>query len=328
MAFTTTEHPGRPAPRSTFTPADAGSHTFGVTFAFGRRPDLHAQDTANAANPAYNYLQKDISVIPAAMAGFSFGRLPANTAAGTPISATVSAIDMYGNTVPGYTGTVTFSSGDPQAVLPASTSFTAADAGTRTVSFTYKTAGSQTIAVQDTANAGFSASSSRGHQGRCRQPVLPRRPAGLTAAGVAVPTLMVTDAYGNPASGYIGTVVLSSSDAQAGLPAAYTFTSKDAGVHTFSVTLKTAGSQAITATDKANAAFTAVPARDRRDRLNAAGSFVVTGFPATTAGVAQSSTVSVRDPSGNVTTGYTGTVTLSSSDAQASCPPAPPLPRG
>ncbi len=46
-----------------------------------------------------------------------------------------------------------------------------------------------------------------------------------------------------------GTAHFTSSDIQAVLPANYTFTGVDAGVHVFSVTLKTAGSQSITATD-------------------------------------------------------------------------------
>ena len=71
-----------------------------------------------------------------------------------------------------------------------------------------------------------------------------------TTAGVAQPfTVTALDAFGNVATGYTGTVTFSSSDAQAGLPASYTFTNKDAGVHTFSVTLKTAGTQSITAQD-------------------------------------------------------------------------------
>src|SRR5205085_7986336 len=40
-----------------------------------------------------------------------------------------------------------------------------------------------------------------------------------------------------------------SSDTQAVLPANYTFTAGDNGVHTFSATLKTAGSRSLTATD-------------------------------------------------------------------------------
>jgi hypothetical protein len=59
------------------------------------------------------------------------------------------------------------------------------------------------------------------------------------------------DAQGNIATGYTGTVHFTSSDAQAALPANYTFLVGDAGVHSFAsgVTLKTAGSQSVTGTD-------------------------------------------------------------------------------
>ena len=58
-----------------------------------------------------------------------------------------------------------------------------------------------------------------------------------TTAGVAQDfTVTVLDAYGNTATDFIGTVSFNSSDGQADLPAAYTFTSAiggDLGVHTF-----------------------------------------------------------------------------------------------
>ena len=50
-------------------------------------------------------------------------------------------------------------------------------------------------------------------------------------------------------SGYAGTVSFSSSDADASLPASYTFTPADAGVHTFSGTLRRAGTHSLTAMD-------------------------------------------------------------------------------
>src|SRR5207244_2566315 len=69
---------------------------------------------------------------------------------------------------------------------------------------------------------------------------------GVTTAG-AVDNVIITaqDVYGNVATGYTGTVHFSSSDAQAGLPADDAFTAADAGVHTFAVVLKTAGSQTV-----------------------------------------------------------------------------------
>jgi len=66
-------------------------------------------------------------------------------------------------------------------------------------------------------------------------------------------TIKVTgfDPYNNVATGYRGTVNFTSSDNRASLPSVYTFTSGDRGVHTFGngVTLRTSGSQTITADD-------------------------------------------------------------------------------
>ena len=62
-------------------------------------------------------------------------------------------------------------------------------------------------------------------------------------------TVTALDAANAASSGYRGTAHFTSSDAAASLPADYTFTAADAGAHTFSVTLRTAGAQTITATD-------------------------------------------------------------------------------
>src|SRR5262249_38527591 len=71
-----------------------------------------------------------------------------------------------------------------------------------------------------------------------------------TIAGAAhTVTVTALEGDGNPLLGYTGTVHFTSSDAQAGLPANYTFTAADNGTHTFTVTLKTAGTQSITVAD-------------------------------------------------------------------------------
>ena len=77
------------------------------------------------------------------------------TPTGIPLSVVVSALDRFGNAGTGYTGTVHFASSDPQAVLPADYTFTAADAGSHTFTATLKTAGTQTLSVTDTANPAF-----------------------------------------------------------------------------------------------------------------------------------------------------------------------------
>jgi hypothetical protein len=71
-------------------------------------------------------------------------------------------------------------------------------------------------------------------------------------------TVVVTaaNAQGNPVTTYTGTVHFNSSDAQAVLPADYTFTSADAGQHSFPVTLKTSGGQTLTATDTVTSSIT------------------------------------------------------------------------
>jgi Ca2+-binding RTX toxin-like protein len=69
-------------------------------------------------------------------------------------------------------------------------------------------------------------------------------------------TVTAQDPYGNTTPAYTGTVNLSSTDSQSVLPANYTFTSADAGSHTFFATLNSPGMQSITATDTVNAGIT------------------------------------------------------------------------
>src|SRR5262249_1729746 len=131
---------------------------------------------------------------------------------------------------------------------------------------------------------------------------------GSTTAGVSVDvTVTARDTLGNVDIWYTGTVHFTSTDTQAVLPANYTFTPTAAGAHTLAggVTLKTPGSQSITATDTVtssitgNTSVTVNPA--------AASTFTVTASPTTvTAGSSTSITVTARDASGNVATGYTG----------------------
>ena len=106
------------------------------------------------------------------------------------------------------------------------------------------------------------------------------------------------------------------------LPANYTFTTGTGTerLHVFTVTLKTAGSQSITATDTSTSAITGTLSGISVSPASAS-QFVLSGLPSTaTVGVAQTVTVTAEDPYGNVATGYTGTVHFTSSDPQASLP--------
>src|SRR5262249_38411315 len=160
------------------------------------------------------------------------------------------ALDAFGNRAP-YFGSVVFSSSDSQASLPGFYTFTTADAGSHTFSAILRTAGAQSLSVAD-----FFTGTPSGTQTLA---VNPAAAASFTVAGFPATTAGVAhsvtvtakDAFGNVASGYAGTVAFTSSDPIAGLPASYTFTAADAGVHTFSATLKRAGTQSFTVTDAA-----------------------------------------------------------------------------
>src|SRR5207248_7638042 len=106
-------------------------------------------------------------------------------------------------------------------------------------------------------------------------------------------------ASGGVDAGYTATVHFTSTDAQAGLPADYTFTAADAGTHTFTVTLKTAGSRAVTATaggvTGTSGGVSVSPA--------AATHFSVGAPSGATAGVGFGVTLTAQDLYGNTATG-------------------------
>src|SRR5439155_14642912 len=103
-----------------------------------------------------------------------------------------------------------------------------------------------------------------------------------TTAGTAQNfTITAKDAFGNTATGYTGTITFTSSDAQAVKPANYTFVAADNGVHAFSATLKTAGTQTLTATDTVTATVTATQSGSI-DNAAAADTLTVSGYPSPT----------------------------------------------
>src|SRR5262249_41508321 len=69
-----------------------------------------------------------------------------------PAMVDVAALDANDNTVPGYTGTVHFSSTDLAASLPNDYTFTAADGGAHLFAVTFGSAGKFTLAVTDAAH--------------------------------------------------------------------------------------------------------------------------------------------------------------------------------
>jgi beta-lactamase superfamily II metal-dependent hydrolase/fibronectin type 3 domain-containing protein len=113
---------------------------------------------------------------------------------------------------------------------------------------------------------------------------------------------------------YTGTVTFTSSSAGT-LPSDYTFTGADAGSHTFSVTLTDTGAQSVTATDTVTASITGTGNTTVGAAPAVATHFSVSAPANVTSGVAFNVTVTALDAAEATVTGYTGTVTFTSSSA-------------
>ena len=191
----------------------------------------------------------------------------------------------------GYTGTVHFTSSDAQAVLPANYTFTAGDTGVHTFTASpSRPPARQTITATDTVTSSITGTQS-GHHRQRRRGRTASPSAGFPSPTTAGAALSVTVTALDPtATSPPATPARSTSPAatrQAVLPANYTFTAGDDGIHTFPrVTLKTAGTQTITATDTVTGSITGTRAASPSTRP-AAARCTVTGFPSpTTAGAA------------------------------------------
>ena len=147
-------------------------------------------------------------------------------------------------------------------------------------------------------------------------------PVANTAGNTGTVTVTAYDAYDNVATGYAGTVVFTSSDPHAELPPRYTFADAAAGQHSFPLSLLTAGTQSITATDTLTPNLTATESNIVVAPA-AASILSVTGFSTSDiAGAPGDVSVTAYDPFGNVATSYAGAVSFTSSDPRAVLPPS------
>jgi len=276
---------------------------------------------ADSTDSLSGFTSTSFNVAPAAATHFALSA-PSAATAGTAFNFTVTALDQFGNTASGYTGTVHFTSTDGAATLPANATLTS---GVGTFSATLKTAGAQTITATDTTT-----SSIVGATG-----AISVSPAVATHYSVVAPstatagtafnfTVTALDQFGNTATAYTGTVHFTSSDGSAVLPVNATLTK---GVGTFSATLTTVGQQTITATDTVT---TSVVGSSGAITVAAATAthFTVSAPSSATAGTPVSITVTALDQFGNTATGYTGTVHFTSTDGSAILPANATLTKG
>src|SRR5207245_4322370 len=114
--------------------------------------------------------------------------------------------------------------------------------GMGTASATLRSAGTQSLMVNDAGNAAITGSES----GIVVTPAPATHfvlvgPSGATIGTPLSITVEVADAFGNTATGYLGTATFSSTDQGVILPSDYAFMAADSGVHVFTtgVTMRT-----------------------------------------------------------------------------------------
>jgi FKBP-type peptidyl-prolyl cis-trans isomerase 2 len=245
------------------------------------------------------------AVSPAAATAFVVTE-PGTATAGTSFTATITAVDAYGNTVTGYAGSVTLTAGDGQTVhLAATPAFVN---GVATVTVTLNTADNVTL----TATSG----SIHGTGGSTAVSAGTATAFVVTEPGTATPgtsfTISITakDAFGNTVTGFAGSVTLTASDGQTvHLAAAPAFVN---GVASVTVTLDTTDNVTLTATSGSIHGI----GSNISVGQGAATTFVVTEPATATAGTSFTITITAQDAYGNTVTGFAGSVALSDSDGQ------------
>ncbi|GAA2607317.1 beta strand repeat-containing protein [Paractinoplanes durhamensis] len=240
---------------------------------------------------------------------------PASATAGTAVNVTVTAKDAGENTVTGYGGTLTWTSSDPSAVLPSSSTSLTNGVGVEPV--TFSTAGSRTVTVTDGSSITGTSGGVTVEPGAVTHFAV-SAPASATAGTPVTATVTALDAAGNTVTNYSGSVAWSSTDSAAVLPP--TATSLTNGVTSKQITFRTSGSQTVTVTDiVANTGTSGSVAVDP----GAVTHFAVSAPASTTSGTPETVTVTAMDAAGNTVTSYAGSVTWASTDSAAVLPSSP-----
>jgi autotransporter-associated beta strand protein len=274
-----------------------------------------------------NSITVDLVVTPAQTSTFALSDYSGTQTAGTAGTMTVTAKNFYGATATGYVGTIHFTSTDGAATLPADYTFQPSDNGVHTFTsgITLNTPGTQSITVADSVTSSINGTQSGiivAAGASAATLTVEGFPTSAVAGAPGSVTITAKTAGGSTATSYTGTVTFSSTDGAAVLPANYTFQPSDNGVHTFTnaVTLRTAGTHSITATDTV-ASYISGAETDISVVPGAAASLTVTGAPSLLwAGEAVSETVTVKDAYNNLATNYTGTIHFTSTDGAAVLP--------
>ena len=316
VGFTSSDPLATPPSSSTLV---GGMGVFSEIFKKVGSQTLTAADTSSGG---VNGTSNAITVNPAA-ASTLIVSAGSSTAAGVPLTVTVTAKDTFGNLATGYTGTVHFVSTDisPGVVLPAPYTFVPSDSGSHIFAngATLVTAGVQTVTAIDTLNSNTNGTTGpiTVSPGAATHYAVSGSPTIVAIGGSVSFTVKALDAFGNNATGYTGTVGFTVSN-NAGTPPANSTLSSGVGV--FTVVLNASGNQTLTAKDINNGTITGT-SNAIAVSPGAATHYTVTGAPATVAaGGPTSFTVMALDSSGNVANGYTGTVRFTTTDPLITAP--------
>ncbi len=222
------------------------------------------------------------------------------------------ALDQFGNTAIAYTGTVHFTSTDLASILPADSTLTD---GTGTFTATLKTPGLETLTATDTVVSLLTGTSNTVAVSGAATHFAVSAPVAVKAGTLFTFLVTALDSAGNIATGYTGTVHISSSDHLAILLGDTTLT---AGFGTFAASIQTPGSQTLTATDTLTASIAGTTTLTVTS--NPATHFTIFAPTSTVAGSPTLYEVTALDSLGNIALGYNGTVHFASSDTQAFVP--------
>ncbi len=240
----------------------------------------------------------------------------------------VVALDAAGHQAIGYSGTASLAAsgaGGAGATLPASITF---DHGIDFFQASFAATGTATVTATETDSVVTPAISGSGstnvNPATVATQLVVLIPGHETPGKPVNVTVEALDAAGHVVPGYTGTVALSTStDANATLPAAYTFTSADAGKHTFQVTFSTTtgtGLQTVTATDTTNSLTASVSTNLTRPA--AATHFAVEIPENVQEGVPTYVTVVALNANNQPVLNYTGTISFAATPSSTVTLPA------
>lgn len=206
--------------------------------------------TATDSNGASRSFTVPLVVDAAAAARFAVAATPTSAVRGQAASFQITALDVFGNPVADYAGTVRISTALAATGTPVEVALVN---GAATVSITTTAAGDQVVSVAGVTDPTLSGSATvavaaSGVAAR----LAVSTPTSGVSGGPATISVTAFDAFGNVAAGFNGPVQITASDPSATVPASANLSQ---GQGSFTVTLGGAASQTFTVADPANPAL-------------------------------------------------------------------------